>query len=354
MSLSLMHVVSKEEDAYDRGYALGTKVKALVDTNIEVYMKRFLYYGLKRQTVLSLARKFRPLIQKHDEEMLLEMKGVADSTRHKLEEVLALNTRYELIWGSWAGCTSIAVQPERSTNSHALVGQNWDWIDRVRDSCHTWLITRTGRPDLLCFTEAGIVGPKIGMNSAGMSLNINGLVSARDGIKKGVPFHLITRRILNSTSMNEALVFLAGINRAGSANYLIGHAEGEFLDIEAGPDQLGYLYPDNGFLAHTNHFISLKEEDVGRNKFPDTVVRYFRCLRLLGPRPKLTTNDIQTTLRDHFNYPNSLCAHIDESKPPEEREQTNASFVMDLSEGSMWLAKGPPCETSYGKLSLKQ
>jgi isopenicillin-N N-acyltransferase-like protein len=348
-----MHVVSEEEDAYDRGYALGTRVKSLVDRNLEVYIKRFRYYGLSRQTVLALARKFKPFIQKHDEEMLREIEGVAAATGHKLEEILALNARYELIWGSWAECTSIAVQPEISKDGHALACQNWDWIDAVRDSCHTWRIVRTGQPDVLCFTEAGIVGPKIGMNSAGMSLNVNGLVSAGDGIRKAVPFHLITRRILNSSSMNEAVEFVSGIDRACSANYLIGHVEGEFLDVEASPEQLGYLYPNNGYLVHTNHFVSLNLEDVGRKKYPDTVVRYFRCQRLLRQRPSLTKSDIQTILKDHFNYPNSVCAHTNELRPTEEREQTNASCVMDLAEGSMWLAKGPPCENDYEKLALK-
>lgn len=352
--MKLLHVVSKEEDAYERGHALGTQVKQLVKTNLEIYMKRFLHYGLSRQTVFTTARKFKPIIEKHDQEMFQEIKGVADSTRLKLEEILALNVRYELIWGSWAGCTTIAVQPEASKNGHILIGQNWDWIDSVRDSCHTWLIKRSGRPDLLCFTEAGIVGPKIGINSAGLCVTVNGLVSAEDGIKKGVPFHLICRRILNSTSMNEALEFLGRIERAGSANYLIGHMEGEALDVEAGPNQLGYIYPTDGVLVHTNHFISLNVKDVGKKRFPDSVIRYFRCQHLLKKSgPQLSPEDVQTILRDHFNYPNSICVHPDSKKPAEEREQSNASFVMDLTEQNMWIAKGPPCENEYEKLSLK-
>src|SRR5207249_7584708 len=35
-------------------------------------------------------------------------------------------------------------------------------------------------PQVLCFTEAGVVGGKIGMNSEGIGLAINGLVSNRD------------------------------------------------------------------------------------------------------------------------------------------------------------------------------
>ena len=45
-------------------------------------------------------------------------------------------------------------------------------------------------------------------------------IQRRPGVKRGVPFHLITRRILNSPSMSEVFEFLESIDRAGSANYL--------------------------------------------------------------------------------------------------------------------------------------
>jgi isopenicillin-N N-acyltransferase-like protein len=164
-------------------------------------------------------------------------------------------------------------------------------------------------------------------------------------MKKGVPFHLITRRILNSTSMSEVFEFLEGIDRAGSANYLIGHTEGEIIDVEAGPNRLGYLYPNDGFLVHTNDFLSMNLEDVGRKRFPDSVVRYFRCQHLLRKDEGISVNNLQSILRDHFNYPYSICFHPDESKAPEEREQTNASFITDLTDQAMWVAKGPPART---------
>jgi isopenicillin-N N-acyltransferase-like protein len=352
--LGFLHCVSIEEDAYQRGYALGGQIKPLVKKNLDVYMKRFQHYGLSRQVVLRTATKFKAIFERHDPEMLQEMEGLAKATNSKIDEILALNVRYELLWGSWASCTSFAIMPEASRDEHLLIGQNWDWIDSVRDYCHTWRIIRRDRPDLLCFTEAGIVGPKIGMNSSGLSLNVNGLVSREDGMRKGVPFHLITRRILNSTSMSEVFEFLESVKRAGSANYLIGHKQGEAIDVEAGPDQLGYLYPTEGVLTHTNHFISLKLDDVGRKRFPDSIVRYFRCQHLLRKRDHIDTGYLQTAMRDHFNHPNSICAHSNQSKPLEEREQTNASFIMDLTDQVLLLAKGPPCENQYEKLSLKE
>lgn len=351
--MTTSHVVTAQRDAYERGYALGTYVRKKVHANLEIYMKRFDHYGLTRHAVLTIAKKFRPVIEKYDDDMFQEIRGVAESTDLKVEEILALNVRYELMWGSWAeGCTSLAVQPEASERGHTLVGQNWDWVDSVRASCHTWYLK--GKPKVLCFTEAGIVGPKIGLNSAGLSLTINGLVSGRDGIRKGVPFHLICRHILNSSSMTEVLEFLESIPRAGSANFLISHVEGEILDVESSPDRLGYLYPNDGVLVHTNHFVGLDLEDVGRRRFPDSIIRYFRAKRLLHQRGKLGQNDLKVVLSDHFNFPSSICFHSSMSKPQEEREQTNASVLMDLNERAMWIARGNPCNTNYEKLHLER
>ena len=353
--MAFLHVVSREKDPYDRGFALGTQIKDLVKSNLHVYMKSFLHYGLSRSSVIRIARGFKPIFEKYDQNMLYEMKGLADSASLKLEEVLALNVRYELIWGSRAGCTSIAIQPEASKDAHTLIGQNWDWLVSVGDSCHTWRIVESGKPDIICFTEGGILGPKVGMNSAGLSLAISGLVSGKDGIRKGVPFHLICRKILESSSMNEPLEFIERIPRAGSANYLIAHKEGEILNVETSPDQVGYLYPQNRMLVHTNHFLALKVDDVGRRRYPDSVIRYFRCQRLLSQqRDGFTSDDIQRILSDHFNFPNSICFHSSESGPSEEREQTNASVVLDLNNHSLRIAKGNPCKNQFEQISIRE
>jgi hypothetical protein len=73
--LDFLHIVSKEEDAYERGYNIGTQGKALVKANLQAYMRRFQHFGLGRQTVLRMAAKFRPTIEKYDEEMLQEMRS---------------------------------------------------------------------------------------------------------------------------------------------------------------------------------------------------------------------------------------------------------------------------------------
>ena len=59
---------------------------------------------------------------------------------------------------------------------------------------------------------------------------------------------------------------------------------------------------------------------------------------------------IQTALRDHFAYPNSVCKHGDANTQGTDVNQTIASSMVDLTTGEYWLAAGSPCEGEYERL----
>ena len=66
------------------------------------------------------------------------MRGIADGSGFALEEIAALQVRYEILYYQYGrssedvdGCTAFAVLPEASDSGHLLVGQNWDWIPQV-------------------------------------------------------------------------------------------------------------------------------------------------------------------------------------------------------------------------------
>jgi isopenicillin-N N-acyltransferase like protein len=61
----------------------------------------------------------------------------------------------------------------------------------------------------------------------------------------------------------------------------------------------------------------------------------------------VTVESLQQILRDHVNFPRSICVHEDPNEPPHEREMTLVSLVMDLSDHVVWAAPGPPCEGEY-------
>src|SRR3546814_6440378 len=74
--------------------------------------------------------------------------------------------------------------PETTASGHTLLGQNWDWLAGVYGRCAILRIRRSDRPSLICYTEAGIVGGKMGVNEHGIGLVEHGLVSGHDGRHK--------------------------------------------------------------------------------------------------------------------------------------------------------------------------
>jgi len=73
-----------------------------------------------------------------------------------------------------------------------------------------------------------------------------------------------------------------------------------------------------------------------------TRVRYFRASRLLHQTEKHSEKTLQSILRDHVNYPDSICNHAMDEVDPMDREKTVNSLIMDLTERKLSIACGSP------------
>ena len=128
--------------------------------------------------------------------------------------------------------------------------------------------------------EAGLLA-KTGMNAAGLGLATNALVTDADVGAPGLPYHVLLRAVLDCETVTDALAVLQAGVRSSSANYLVAHAGGSALDIEAAPGDFTRLYPllpEHGVLLHTNHFLSpaLHPVDLSLWAMPSSAVRLQR------------------------------------------------------------------------------
>jgi isopenicillin-N N-acyltransferase-like protein len=73
---------------------------------------------------------------------------------------------------------------------------------------------------------------------------------------------------------------------------------------------------------------------------------------LLDARRPVSVADLEASLRDHDNYPDSICRHENPDDPPEEACVTVVSAIMDLDDRTLWLTDGHPCERLYERYSL--
>ena len=209
MTLPVVHV---EGEPYDQGRQHGVALRDQIGHNLDVYYDRF-----QRERCSWRLRKLAPAPPGTSRSWtggpyFDALEGMAAGSGHSLLDLLVLNVRYELLYyqygvcgiGGPDGCTSFAVLPPASANGHLLLGQNWDWIPQVQGA-----VLHTQEPDgleTLSFTEAGIVGGKIGLNSVGLGLAINGLLStADDWSRLEMPFHVRCYEILRRRSLPEAV-----------------------------------------------------------------------------------------------------------------------------------------------------
>jgi isopenicillin-N N-acyltransferase-like protein len=342
---------------FERGRQHGEQAAALIRFNLDGYWRLFRHYtGLDRIAALEAARLYLDPIQAHTPHLLEEMEGIAAGAGLSLEEILALNCRTEILSITRVPlcqeCTAIFVAPELTAEGHALLAQNWDWSDILRGGMILLQIEQPGRPRVLTLTEAGMVG-KIGLNSAGIGVCTNFL--RHNQRRLALPFHLILREMLDAPRLGLAVAAAYWAGRADAGNYLLAHADGEGINLEAAPTSVGWLHPRDGLLVHTNHFLvpRLQEGDTGLLESDNTLVRWGRASRLLrGRAGALTAETLMEILRDHFDRPKSICRHPDTTVPRMEQVATLASMVLDLTAGRMYIAVGEPCQADYYSVEM--
>lgn len=360
-------------DPRERGVRHGRAMAPAIHDNLETYFSRFEVGGATRQAVLVEAERWQDFIARDNPEYSEEMAGVAKGADLSEVEVALLNARYEITYSllsseakaaneepAQEGCTSFGLMPETTRSGRTIIGQNWDWLEKLRGRTFVQRVHRAsrpedGKPDYVGFTEAGIVGAKMGVNAAGIGLCVNGLVTARDGangLRK--PFHVRCREILDAWTFDKALQPVVQTDRTCSTNFLIGHAEGEIIDIEATPDHCAFLYPQDGILTHANHLV---EETRVASEFeriaPHTLYRAARLERLLRrDSGRINLPAIRNALADHFSAPASICRHPDTSLPDAKRVITVAAVVVDLNERVLYTTDGQICRSDLQAFPL--
>jgi isopenicillin-N N-acyltransferase-like protein len=368
-------VLDLGSDPRERGRVHGRSMRSEIRDNYATYVERFEAGGAKLSVVLEQSDAWAAFIARDNPEYAEEMAGVAEGAELSSTEVAMLNARYELaycVFGSEAqtlnspvvqeqeGCTAFGLLPEITASGHTLIGQNWDWLQKVRGHVFTMRVKRAsepakGKPDFVGFTEAGIVGCKMGVNAAGIGLCVNGLVTQRDGANGfRKPFHVRCREILDAWTFDKALLPVVQTDRCCSTNFLIGHADGEIIDIEATPDYCSYIYPENGLVTHANHLV--REARIA-SQFeriaPHSLYRANRLERLLRQSGgKIGIDTIQTALSDHFSAPASICRHADTTLPEPKRVISVTAAAIDLNARTLYVTDGPPCQSAFQAVPL--
>ena len=353
----------------ERGHSYGEQAGERIRRSIEAYEGVFDHYaGWDWGQVTAEAARYRDPISRFGKKYLEEIGGIADGAGVPEADVLAINVRTEVMFAAKARaaaelgdqahlpheCSAFAVLPSRSDDGHTLIGQNWDWLLHSFDTCVVLEAHQDDGPDFVTVVEAGLLA-KTGMNSSGIGLATNALVSDRDRGEPGVPYHLLLRAILDAETISDAYAALQQGVRSSSANYLVAHVDGAAVDVEGAPGDFGRLYlnfPEDGVVLHTNHFRSpaFDGKDVSLWVMPDSPFRLERMRTGVQDAGQVSLDTFRGLLADHMNYPSGVCCHPDARMDPYDQGATVASVLMDLDQKRMWVADGHPCTNPYREL----
>ncbi|WP_213451519.1 C45 family autoproteolytic acyltransferase/hydolase [Rhizomonospora bruguierae] len=369
------------------GAAYGAAAAAPIRANMALYLRRFAdQAGLDEAAVAGRGARYRATTRALHPRVAQLLDAMAESAGIGVEHAYALNARTELLYDARVdaarvrarleeaspekaspepdGCTALGVLGTHTATGHLLLAQNWDWHPDQTDATLLLHTRDESGHEVLTLAEAGMLA-KTGLNSAGVGVCLNMLGTDRDGMPAegpaGVPYHVLVRAALEARHLAGALRTVCRSPRNASLNLVLGQAgsgpaEGELIDVELIPGDVGWLHPVDGVVTHANHLeAALPAYDTIKDWGGSSLFRSVRARRLLASAAaatKVTEDDLAGVLRDHASYPHAICRHVDPLDAEADRSQTVYAVLLDLDERRFGIAAGPPCGHDFEYLTL--
>lgn len=352
----LKEIYIKSSDPYERGKQHGSMVSAEIAKICEGYRKSFERKGYTWEEALGMAMEYVPYLDEEMPELMKEVRGIADGAGVDLAVVMVLNTRYELLKFKKGvdcfehnECTCFCVTDEATKDGETIAGQNWDNSPFIQENLYVIHIDEENGTKIVGLCEpAQLI--RSGMNSHGISVNCSTLLSTHDVRGIAVPTNFMRRRILQCHEIEEAKQLVERLKPCVSINYVIGSAAGDGVVYETNPKENYRLDPVGGIITQGNDFLA--DPSIDRFVPADSLhKRHFRGQRmeylLKKKKGEITVEYIQECLKDHYEYPGSICNHMGG-----ESLQTIASMLYCLNRGYALISWGNPCENEYEKYTF--
>ena len=334
------------------GQAMGEACRAQVHQHVanthELLIASYASLQLSWDGAVIQARKYLPFAQERYPQYVDELLGIAEGADVAFDDVMVINAIEAVTMDALhlTKCTSFAVNQDLTTDGHVLVGHNEDWLPEDEPLVYLVNAEPNDEPPFLAMTYGALL-PNIGFNAYGIAQCCDSVYPKDSRI--GLPRVILSRAILAARTPSEAIRRAIIPHRAAGYNHLLVHDSGEMYNVEVSARRFAILYGDEGFLAHTNHYLDYDMQSVENepDELIDTRVRYFRAYRFLYRTEIHSLRTLQNIQRDHLNFPNSICNHSEIESHALQREKTINALIMDLTSRVMHLAWGTPCCNSY-------
>ena len=304
--------------------------------------------GLSWDGAQTQGRKYIPFAQERYPQYVEELVGIAEGAGVPLNDLIVLTAIEGVTVDALylTKCSSFAVNGDITTDGRVLVAHNEDWIPEDEEDICILHAKPDDEPHFLAINYGGFL-PNVGFNAEGIAQCCDA-VYANDS-RMGIPRVIVSRAVLGARTLAGAIRHMLVPRRAAGYNHLLAHESGELYNVEVSARHFAISYARDDFILHTNHYLDPNMQAIESNSddLVNSRVRYFRLLRLLSQEPRHTVKSLQEIQRDHVNYPNSICNHIDEIDSLIERQKTVTALIMDLTNRVMHVCWGNPCTNAY-------
>jgi len=331
---------------YQVGYQIGTHMKKQLNELIQQskdYVanktdKEWKDIRAQSQLFLEYSKKYMP-------EYVEEIRGAADAAGIDLVDLFSDMCEEIYSKDFLRGCSDLIASGDVTSDGSVLAAHNNDTSPDIEKYAVVVHYQVDGEPEILAVGYGGLA-ISIGFNSAGISLTGNEL--SMNDMKIGVPRMLLCRKILAAGTIAEAIDAAIFQPRASNYNMVLTDDNGEIYSIEGSATDYEPIYATEGYLVHTNHYISprMRKYELDPYDITSSLVRYNRADRLMkNNRGKISIEMLKKFLQDHVSRPKSLCRHGNNVK-------TTFSVIINLSTKTMFLARGNPCQAQYYKYNF--
>ncbi|RFU29053.1 hypothetical protein B7463_g7290, partial [Scytalidium lignicola] len=237
--------------SHDIGKTHGTVAKEHIARSMAFYEKLFQKKSsMNWEQVKQFAEKYQPYLKENWPNYVEEMEGIASGADVSYLDILALNVRTEIAFGTFSdGCTAFSWKGADSS----IIAQNWDWESEQAENLIALKIKKEDGLGIQMITEAGIIG-KIGLNSKGVGCTLNALKLKGVSYTK-IPCHLALRTVMESNSRKDAIATLEKAGVASSCHILVADETGG-TGLECTSFGIAKLeMNESGIVTHTNHFL---------------------------------------------------------------------------------------------------
>src|SRR3990170_4009933 len=283
------------------------------------------------------AHKILPIIEKWFPDFVEEMRGYAKGSGVPFDVLAASWSGYAPSQGV-KGCTDVAIGPDHTADGSVLVAHNEDYSPPFEGIVVPVRIAVDGKPAFFAMSYGGLF-PTIGFNEAGISLTGNAV--SHNDTRLGIPKMVAPRRVLEARTLVEAPEWSMPEARGSSFNNIVCSREGELYSVEGSATTFDALYGEDGWLVHTNHYLSPKMWKFETNPHWKhcSVMRYNRARRLLKPfLGHVTPETIMKIQRDHVGKPDSICRHENPANAEADKTKTLFGSVINLTAGEGYVS----------------